>query len=72
MTTGIYKLGNHDYGLRHPGLERDAAKAERPQPRPLTKRRVVAGAQTYTAYSAHHLLEATDLGNLARPGHPPG
>lgn len=69
MTTGVYL---HDYGMRHPGLDRDAAKAKRPQPRQLKARRLEAGGKTYAAYDAHALLEATDPSHLARPGHPLG
>lgn len=61
-----------DSDTRHPGLDRDAAKAPRPVVQPLKVRRLVSGSQTYVAYDAHHLLESSDPTQLARPGHPLG
>jgi len=57
-----------DADTRFPMLDRDAAKAARPQSRPVVSRRI----KGYVAYDLHSLLEHESDSDRARPGHPLG
>lgn len=52
-----------------PHLDAEAANAQRAPRRPLHYYRVMVGTKTYTAFSAHDLIERISDRDESRPGH---
>lgn len=65
---GVEPGKHHDHAVKDAHL--DTSKAGRAGILPVRRRKLVLGAKTYTAFSAHDLLEHEAHNNPARPGHP--
>jgi hypothetical protein len=59
-----------EYGDGRGGGQRDASRALRAHRLAPRKRLVVEGAKTFTAFSAHDLLDMDSHAKYGRPGQP--
>jgi hypothetical protein len=66
---GLAQGEHHEHAVTR-DYNLDTSKAERAGILPVRRRKLVLGARTYTAFSAHDLLEHEAHNNPARPGHP--